>query len=168
MQGLESLGVNATNNVGAVKLECHTSLQNQSRDARGFESLHLCQISPYRLMVRTPAFHDGNLGSNPGRDTKSAAVAQLDRASVYETEGQEFESLQPRQVTKKAPYGAFLLFLLCDLFQWKGNSCTVYTITSPNRDMIENCNTAPKITWNLVTCYCCRKFLHITVCCCPV
>lgn len=27
-----------------------------------------------------------------------AAVVQLDRTSVYETEGQEFESLQPRQV----------------------------------------------------------------------
>lgn len=26
-----------------------------------------------------------------------AAVAQLDRALVYETKGQEFESLQPRQ-----------------------------------------------------------------------
>ncbi len=35
-----------------------------------------------------------------------AAVAQLDRALVYETKGQEFESLQPRQrVLRRTYYG---------------------------------------------------------------
>ena len=43
-------------------------------------------------------------GSNPALSAKrndfkhQAAVAQLDRASVYGTEGRRFESFQPRQL----------------------------------------------------------------------
>ncbi len=52
-----------------------------SRKVRGFESYHLCNI---------------------GKITENAVIAQLIRASDFQSEGREFESLLPHEEPSKA------------------------------------------------------------------
>ena len=62
-------------------------MQNHRRAAHCF----------HRLMVRIRPSQGHDTGSNPVGNAIHASLAQLDRASVYETEGYRFESFGVRQ-----------------------------------------------------------------------
>lgn len=66
----------------------------------GFDSLAHRQC-PYRLSVRSTAFHAVESGSIPDRDTKFvlkyASLTQLVRVSVLHAECQQFESVKTHQ-----------------------------------------------------------------------
>ena len=73
----------------------------------GREAEGSCLLSSYR--------GDSIEGSNPSLSARisklRAPVAQLDRASDYESVGRGFESLRARQIIKRAPFfwGPFLI-----------------------------------------------------------